>query len=290
MPTRSPHDADAVGLDIDYDVYDLDELNRSSARSRPHRGTSTTSRQSLGLTDPRFLIPLGVFLAALFLIFLALRSGGDDETQSETIANTQLEISELAQAVTEAELRAGFDGLVVTEQDGIVVIEGQAPDATTAASIGAVARSVEGTQRVDNRVVVQGGVVDVETQTPTVPAAGSATLSDQLAQVGNVTFETGSAEITVEGSVVIDSVSSLLSGDPGARIEVHGHTDSDGDNTQNQVLSQQRAEAVVAALIGRGIDPNRMAAVGFGESEPLQPNVTEEGRAVNRRIEFLVLR
>ena len=73
------------------------------------------------------------------------------------------------------------------------------------------------------------------------------------------------------------------------RIEVHGHTDSDGESVFNQQLSQERAEAVVEALRVRGVDPGRLTAIGFGESNPIEPNITEEGRAVNRRIEFVVV-
>ena len=89
---------------------------------------------------------------------------------------------------------------------------------------------------------------------------------------------------------MVDSAAALLTQDPGARIEIHGHTDSDGDSETNQILSQQRAEAVLSALVARGIDPARLAAIGFGESQPIAPNVTDDGRATNRRIEFIVLR
>lgn len=274
MAVQPRHDPDFV--DIDYDVYDLDELNRQPASYRPRRGAATSSRPHLG--DPRVFVPLGLLLAALFLIYLAVRASGDDE-----LANVA-DGSDLIERVQSAQLRAGFDGLTITEADGTIIIEGSAGDPTIAASIGAVARSVEGTQRVDNRVVVQGGAVD------TTPAtvAPSADLSQRLSEVGNVTFETGSVAITAEGNVVVDSVAALLAQNPGTRIEVHGHTDSDGDETQNQVLSQQRADAVVSALVGRGIDPSLLSGIGFGESNPIGPNLTEEGRAINRRIEFIV--
>ena len=89
---------------------------------------------------------------------------------------------------------------------------------------------------------------------------------------------------------MVDSAAALLAQDPGARIEIHGHTDSDGDSETNQTLSQQRSEAVLSALVARGIDPSRLTAIGFGESQPIAPNVTDDGRATNRRIEFIVLR
>lgn len=224
-----------------------------------------------------------LFLTAMFVIGMAVRSGSADQ-------QPQIEVqSELALAVRDAELRAGFDGLTIIENDGTVIIEGQARDPLVAASIGAVARSVEGTQQVDNRVVVEGGAVQGATATADVVLPASGDINVQLASVGQITFETASAALTPQGLAVIDSAATILTGFPGLRIEVHGHTDSDGDAIRNQVLSQERAEAVVAALGQRGVDVNRLTAVGFGESKPIEPNITAEGRAVNRRIEFVIV-
>lgn len=294
MAVRPPEDPYRIddGSFVDYDVYDLEDVTRQPASHRPRPGV-TRGRSADSLVDPRFLVPLLLFLCAIFVITMAWRSRGSS-ADSAALQQEQaaVEVSDLARRVNEAQLRAGFDGLTITEQDGVIIIEGQAQDALTAASIGAVARSVDGTQRVDNRVVVPGGAIDVSVAgvTSVAPGAQTGTLTAQLDALDQITFETGSSALTTAGAVVVDSAAAILGSDPGARIEIHGHTDSEGDDTRNQVLSQERAQAVATALIARGIDPARLTAVGFGESKPLEPNITEQGRAVNRRIEFLVLR
>ena len=175
MSVRPPHEPDVFISDVDYDVYDLDDLQRSPGGTRPY--APLTGQRGPRRPDTRLLIPLLVALAALVLIFLALNSRGGDDSADQG-APVGGDLSELAQRVHAAELRAGFDGLTVSEQDGTVIIEGQAADATIAASIGAVARSVEGTQLVDNRVVVQGGVLD-NAANVVVPNNG-VSLTDQL--------------------------------------------------------------------------------------------------------------
>ena len=75
--------------------------------------------------------------------------------------------------------------------------------------------------------------------------------------------------------------------DSSARFEVQGHTDNQGSDAINDPLSQQRAEAVVKALEGMGVDPFNLRAVGKGSHEPVADNGTDEGRAKNRRVEFI---
>jgi len=72
-------------------------------------------------------------------------------------------------------------------------------------------------------------------------------------------------------------------------VEIGGHTDDIGKNKTNQILSEKRAESVKQYLVGKGIDPVRIKSKGYGESQPIESNKTEEGRAKNRRIEFKVL-
>ena len=76
-------------------------------------------------------------------------------------------------------------------------------------------------------------------------------------------------------------------GNQAVTIEIGGHTDSKGSNRYNQKLSQQRVEAVRSYLVNKGVDPSRMTAVGYGEEMPIDTNRTAEGRANNRRVEFI---
>ncbi len=76
---------------------------------------------------------------------------------------------------------------------------------------------------------------------------------------------------------------------PQSRIRIAGHTDNVGNPRRNQRLSEARAEAVKAYLVAHGIDESRIEAVGFGDTQPVAPNDTDEGRAQNRRIEAVEL-
>ena len=104
-------------------------------------------------------------------------------------------------------------------------------------------------------------------------------------------FEAGSAELTEASAPVIAAIGSALAACAGATIEVGGHTDSQGSDSGNQRLSEQRAEAVLAALqasAGPDALPG-MVARGYGEAGPVADNATAEGRAKNRRIAFRAL-
>jgi outer membrane protein OmpA-like peptidoglycan-associated protein len=76
---------------------------------------------------------------------------------------------------------------------------------------------------------------------------------------------------------------------PNVRIQINGHTDNVGSETDNMILSEQRAKSVVDYLTSKGIDSKRMLYKGFGSSQPIADNQTEEGRAKNRRTEMVIL-
>ena len=103
----------------------------------------------------------------------------------------------------------------------------------------------------------------------------------------NILFETGKATLKPESMEEIQKVAEYMKKNPGARFEVQGHTDNQGSDKVNDPLSQQRAEAVVKALEEQGVDPFNLRPVGKGSHEPVADNKTEEGRAKNRRVEFI---
>lgn len=106
----------------------------------------------------------------------------------------------------------------------------------------------------------------------------------------NIYFDTGSAAITKDSSETLQAAAKAIQGAPaGIRIEAGGHTDNTGDAAANMVLSQQRADAVVARLEELGVAADVLTAKGYGQADPIADNSTEEGRAKNRRMAFTVL-
>jgi len=104
-----------------------------------------------------------------------------------------------------------------------------------------------------------------------------------------ILFQSGSATITEDSGPALDELAGYLTACPEASVHVEGHTDSDGDEELNLALSVSRAEAVVDALIGRGVSVGRLYAVGYGESLPIDTNDTRAGKQANRRIAFTIL-
>jgi OOP family OmpA-OmpF porin len=108
--------------------------------------------------------------------------------------------------------------------------------------------------------------------------------------ISNIYYETAKAELKPESKNSLDKeLVNLLKDNPQLIIEVSAHTDDVGSNEYNQKLSQQRAESVVNYLINNGITKERMVAKGYGESKPIAPNTTPEGRQKNRRTEFKII-
>lgn len=101
-----------------------------------------------------------------------------------------------------------------------------------------------------------------------------------------IEFETSSAILLPRGKAILDTVAMLLRNAPDARIEVGGHTDSQGDDVSNMELSVRRAQSTRDYLIGKNIEATQLDAIGFGETNPIALNTTAEGRQRNRRIEF----
>lgn len=103
-------------------------------------------------------------------------------------------------------------------------------------------------------------------------------------------FDPGKATIQERSFDLVSEIASVLTAHPELKkVRVEGHTDSDGNDAANLKLSQARANAVVAFLVSKGVDASRLDPVGFGESRPLEPNTTPEGKAKNRRVEFIIV-
>lgn len=100
-------------------------------------------------------------------------------------------------------------------------------------------------------------------------------------------FDTDSDVIRPDSKPVVQEIATLLRTDPRLKLKVEGHTDNSGEAAHNRELSRQRAEAVVRAVAGTGIDGTRLQAAGMGADKPLADNATEEGRARNRRVELV---
>jgi outer membrane protein OmpA-like peptidoglycan-associated protein len=124
--------------------------------------------------------------------------------------------------------------------------------------------------------------------------ADIATVSQELRGMvitlpGRVLFPTGGSELSASARQSLERVSQVLSShSSGMEIMIEGHTDSRGADSNNMQLSEARAQAVRQYLVERGVDSERLRAVGRGETAPIADNDTPDGRATNRRVEIVV--
>ncbi len=107
--------------------------------------------------------------------------------------------------------------------------------------------------------------------------------------LNNIFFDTNSSKLKSESYPELDKLVGMLQNEPQMKIKLLGHTDNVGEDSDNQILSENRAKSVYQYLIDHGIQATRLSYEGFGEKKPVASNDTEEGRFMNRRTEFIVV-
>jgi OOP family OmpA-OmpF porin len=142
------------------------------------------------------------------------------------------------------------------------------------------------------RDLPQGWQLKVDVSVKPAAAPVDATVCQQLftevLAKGMIRFESGRSSLDPDSAGLLDHLVEIALRCPATNIEVAGHTDTDGDNGANQTLSEKRAQAVVDYLVKAGLPASRFTAIGYGSAQPVAENDTDEGKARNRRIEFIV--
>ncbi|UXN73172.1 OmpA family protein [Devosia sp. A8/3-2] len=201
------------------------------------------------------------------------------------VANAQLGLQQLARL---ADGRLNYSANART-------LSGTAPDSVTAEAIksalASAAKPAEWTASitVPEPVATPAAVPATTSSAATVDVAACvAPLADFSAR-NAILYQSGAAIITAESEPALDELASDLAACPDAVVHIEGHTDADGDEASNLALSVARAEAVITALVARSVNPDRLYAVGYGESSPIADNETPAGKRLNRRIVVTVL-
>ncbi|WP_282182416.1 OmpA family protein [Aliiroseovarius marinus] len=177
-------------------------------------------------------------------------------------------------------------GVIVVQPD-IVDIRGRTGDPEVASEISRLLGEKLGAS--EN---FQVNVTYEESLNPTLnlptPEECAANINAVLAEK-KITFAPSSANIEASAAETVDKIAEIMRDCSDVRMEIAGYTDSQGREEMNLALSQNRAQAVLSALLSRRILTSNLSAVGYGEENPIADNGTEEGREANRRIEFRLL-
>jgi len=165
---------------------------------------------------------------------------------------------------------------VDSDGDGVTDDQDRCPGTSAGARVDAVGCELDGDG---------DGVLDSKDKCPNTPkgdkvAADGCSFTLRL----EVQFDNNSSELQPESSAYLDQVATRLKELSSITGVIEGHTDSNGSDAHNQDLSERRARTVLAYLVGQGVDPARLTAQGFGESQPVADNSTAEGRTQNRRV------
>lgn len=211
---------------------------------------------------------LAVVLGGLGM-FTTLNNRSEAETPSEMWRRTTAVDDNMARAVTDVQ---PVHALVAP--DGNVVLWGRVSNLEIADRIEDKFTEIVGAERVESEFMVSPGVV--------LPEAIPLYLEN------HVLFQLASAEVGPDFAVLLDVLGDLLNEYPQTSLEVIGHTDSQGDADANMVLSQDRANQVLAALASNGVASEQISGEGRGENDPVASNDSESGRQSNRRAEILL--
>jgi outer membrane protein OmpA-like peptidoglycan-associated protein len=111
-----------------------------------------------------------------------------------------------------------------------------------------------------------------------------------IAVLQNIFFEVDKFDLQDKSRTELQKISRFLNDNPSIRVEISGHTDNVGAPAYNKQLSEKRAQSVFQYLVNTGIDPKRLITKGYGQERPVSSNETEEGKKVNRRIEFEIIK
>jgi len=137
----------------------------------------------------------------------------------------------------------------------------------------------------DDEIIVEENIIEEK------KSAEAEIIVKKLEEEGFVTlyinFDSGKYTIKPESYKIIDDIAAALKAKPAMKVKLEGHTDNVGNARANKKLSDDRAKAVMDAIVAKGIDKARLSAQGFGLEKPIADNKTEEGRAKNRRVELV---
>ena len=114
-------------------------------------------------------------------------------------------------------------------------------------------------------------------------------VKDEVVRLNNIFFDLAKSSLKEESFFELNRLVKMLTDNTAIKLEISGHTDNTGADDSNLKLSQDRAQSVVDYLTKNGIKKDRLEAKGYGESVPIATNETNEGKALNRRVEFKVL-
>jgi outer membrane protein OmpA-like peptidoglycan-associated protein len=265
------------------------------------------------------LIAVGAVLLAGFIVM----GGGDTSTSEEdAVADASLAMVDdegAAQAVGDVGTGDGADGAAADVSDGAADGDAAATDTgagdtaddpTVDAYSPAIPAGADGSYSVLSRgkiylrgdipsPLIEAGIINALEQILGPGNVVSEYVIDPEAEFvmgrptevyieDTVLFAFASAEIAPDFYPLLGLGVTLLNLQEGVTMEVYGHTDSAGSDETNLRLSQARVDAVKAFYIAQGMDPNRITAIGRGESEPVADNSTARGRQLNRRVEFVI--
>ena len=207
--------------------------------------------------------------------------GGCPDTDGDGIPNADDECPEQAGVASNQGCPSGTE--IDRDGDGVPNTQDECPDIPGKATF-------KGCPDTDG-----DGVMDKEDRCPVTPGSmenrGCPVIRSETKEIlkfvtQNVLFYTNSAKLTDESYVVLNKVLDVLQDYPDYAMLISGFTDNVGSQASNQALSENRAAACLNYLVGKGIDPSRLVFRGFGEVAPITTNDSEQGRKLNRRVEF----